>query len=93
MGLQVTLTRHGLARFAAAFLGVYGLFLAGIMILTHAALQNSFGISYLAPWSQLEIFELQDTVSRRPLWLRRRMRTYHPTDKNRLRKKGNHNHD
>ena len=73
---------------AAAFLGVYGLVIAGVMILTHAAIQNSFGISYLAPWSPVEITELEDTVIRRPLWLKRRLRIYHPIDRNRYGKEG-----
>lgn len=73
---------------AAAFMGIYGLLIAGIMILTHAAIQNSFGIAYLAPWAPIEILELEDTVIRRPLWLRRRLRIYHPTDRCRSGKKG-----
>ncbi len=87
IGLSWRILRYVLI-FAAAFLGVYGLTIAGIMILTHAAIQNSFGISYLAPWAPIEIPELQDTVIRRPLWLRRRLRIYHPTDRSRFGKKG-----
>ncbi len=73
---------------AAAFMGIYGLLIAGIMILTHAAIQNSFGIAYLAPWAPIEILELEDTVIRRPLWIRRRLRIYHPSDRFRSGKKG-----
>ncbi len=73
---------------AAAFMGIYGLLIAAIMILTHAAIQNSFGIAYLAPWAPIEILELEDTVIRRPLWIRRRLRIYHPTDRFRSGKKG-----
>ncbi len=88
IGLSWRVLRYFLI-FAAAFMGIYGLFIAGIMVLTHAAIQNSFGISYLAPWAPIEIPELLDTVIRRPIWLRRRLRIYHPTDKFRLWRKGN----
>ncbi len=87
IGLTWRILRY-LLILAAAFLGIYGLFIAGIMILTHAALQNSFGISYLAPWAPVEIPALQDTVTRRPIWLRRRLRIYHPVDRFRFGKKG-----
>ncbi|HOJ77708.1 MAG TPA: spore germination protein [Bacillota bacterium] len=72
---------------AAAFLGLYGLTIAGIIILTNAVCQNSFGIPYLAPWSPINFRGLTDTVMRRPLWLRRRLATYHPTDKLRFQKR------
>ncbi len=87
IGLSWRILRY-LLILAAAFMGIYGLVIAGIMILTHAALQNSFGISYLAPWAPVEIIELEDTVIRRPIWLRRRLRIYHPIDRFLLGKKG-----
>jgi hypothetical protein len=52
---------------AAAFFGLYGFTIAGMMLLTHAALQNSFGTPYLAPWSLLDFRGIIDTVIRRPL--------------------------
>ena len=82
IGLSWRILRY-LLILAAAFLGIYGLLIAGIMTLTHAALQNSFGISYLAPWAPVEIAELVDTVVRRPLWMSRRLRIYHPLDRSR----------
>lgn len=66
--------------FAAAFLGLFGLTFTGLMILAHAAIQNSFGTAYLSPWAPLRPRELNDTVIRRPLWLGRRAATYHPID-------------
>jgi hypothetical protein len=87
IGLSWRILRYVLI-LAAAFLGIYGLFIGGIMILTHAAIQNSFGISYLAPWAPIEIPELMDTIIRRPLWLHRRLRIFHPTDRFRFGKKG-----
>ncbi len=86
IGLSWRVLRFALI-LAAAFMGIYGLLIAGIMILTHAAIQNSFGIAYLAPWAPIEILELEDTVIRRPLWIRRRLRVYHPSDRFRYGKK------
>lgn len=88
IGLSWRILRYILI-LAAAFMGIYGLVIAGIMILTHAANQNSFKISYLAPWAPIEILELEDTLIRRPLWLRRRLRIYHPADRFRSGMKGN----
>ncbi len=87
IGLSWRILRYILI-LAAAFMGIYGLVIAGIMVLTHAAIQNSFGISYLAPWAPIEILELEDTVIRRPLWIRRRLRIYHPIDRVRFGRKG-----
>ncbi len=66
--------------FAAAFLGLYGLTLGGLAVLAHAAIQNSFGVSYLSPWAPPHVREMGDTIIRRPIWLRRRPATYHPLD-------------
>lgn len=79
--------------FAAAFLGLFGWTFAGMMILTHAAIQNSFGTSYLSPWAPIRPLELIDAVLRRPLWLGRRPVTYHPTDKVRNRELGGQDDD
>ncbi|HEX3044376.1 MAG TPA: spore germination protein [Bacillota bacterium] len=67
--------------FAAAFLGLFGLTFTGLMILAHAAIQNSFGTAFLSPWSPLRPKELIDTILRRPLWFPHRPVTYHPVDK------------
>jgi hypothetical protein len=79
--------------FAAAFLGLFGLTFTGLMILAHAAIQNSFGIAYLSPWSPLRPKELIDTVIRRPFWFPRRPVTYHPIDKIRNRGQGGQDDD
>ena len=71
--------------FAAAFGGMIGLVFAGIMILNHAAKQNSFGVAYLAPWTPFRGVELLDTLIRKPLWMLNRPSTYHPQDKVRFR--------
>jgi hypothetical protein len=70
---------------SAAFLGMVGLIIAGLVILGHAAMQNSFGVGYLEPWSPIRLRELGDTVIRRPLWLKWRPGTYQPQDQVRYR--------
>jgi spore germination protein len=71
--------------FGAACLGIVGLTLAGILILTHAATLTSFGVSYLAPWAPGQSRELRDSLFREPLWLRFfRPRTYHSRNRRRM---------
>jgi hypothetical protein len=86
IGISWRILRFGLI-FAGATFGLYGLTIGGLIILAHAAIQNSFGISYLSPWAPLLPTELIDTVFRRPLWLKRRFQIYQPLDQNRLSKK------
>jgi hypothetical protein len=67
---------------AASLFGLFGLTMAGMMILAHAADLKSFGVSYLAPWAPLEWEELSDGPVRRPFWGRwQRLKTYRPQDK------------
>lgn len=73
---------------AAAFLGLFGLTIAGLMILTHAAIQNSFGTPYLAPWSPIDFKGLIDAVIRRPIWWPKRMKLYQSWELTRFRWKG-----
>lgn len=87
IGISWRILRFALI-FAGAVFGLYGLTVGGLIILTHAAIQNSFGISYLSPWAPLLPIELIDTVFRRPLWLKRRFQIYQPVDQDRLPKKG-----
>ena len=54
---------------ASAFTGLFGFTIIGIMILTNAATQNSFGTPYLAPWSPLALRGLIDTVMRKPFFI------------------------
>lgn len=73
---------------AGAILGVLGITLAGFAILIHAAVQNSFTISYLAPWAPPFLIGLNDTIIRRPIWQKRRSKTYRPANIFRFRSKG-----
>ncbi len=74
--------------FAAALFGLVGLVAVGLMVLGFAAMQNSFGVGYLSPWTPIRGVELLDTILRRPLWMPRRGGTYHPKDKRRYKQKG-----
>jgi len=78
------ITRYFLI-FAAASFGIYGLSLAGFVVLTHMANLKSFGISYLMPWSPPIAIDMIDAYFRLPLWASfRRPPTYRPQDENRL---------
>ena len=70
--------------FAAGILGLYGLMIAGLVILAHAAKQVSFGIPYLSPWAPLNLRGLMDTIIRRPLWLPYRLGIYQSTEDRRF---------
>ena len=79
--------------FAAAFMGLFGMTIAGLIILAHAAMQESFGTSFLAPWAPVSFRDLNDTVIRRPLWMRHRPESYHPTDPVRFNQKKGEDHE
>lgn len=68
----------------AALWGLFGLTIAGLVILGHAAMQNSFGVPFLSPWAPLYPAELNDTIIRRPIWQRWRAKIYHPQEKGRF---------
>lgn len=87
IGLSWRILRFALILAAAAF-GLYGLTIGGIVILAHAAIQNSFGISYLSPWAPLLPVEMIDTIFRRPMWMKRRLKIYQPVDEFRFQKRG-----
>ncbi len=50
----------------SAFLGLYGLLLGFFLIHIHLCKLNSFGVSYLSPFSPLNIQDWKDTVVRFP---------------------------
>ncbi len=51
----------------ATILGLYGVILGLMLILTHLAILKSFGVSYLAPWSPLRLKDLKDSIIRFPM--------------------------
>lgn len=69
---------------AAGVLGLYGLTMAGLIVLAHAAKQVSFGVPYLSPWAPLNPKGLWDTTLRRPLWMPNRLGIYRSQDDRRF---------
>ena len=84
IGFSWRILKFGLIIIAAAF-GLFGLTMAGLVILAHAAMQSSFGVPFLAPWSPVRFHALIDTVTRRPLWLPKRFQIYQTVEKRRFR--------
>lgn len=79
IGLTWRILRY-LFLFAATVFGLFGLTIFGLIVLAHAARQNSFGVSYLSPWAPLDLLGLRDTVIRRSIRQQNRAQTYHPQD-------------
>lgn len=86
IGLSWRILKYGLIIIAAT-LGLFGLTTAGLVILAHAAMQNSFGVPFLSPWTPVRFRALIDTVTRRPLWLQKRIQIYQSIEKRRFRDK------
>lgn len=53
---------------AAGFLGLFGILLVSIEMLSYLASLRSLGVPYLSPVTPLNIRSLKDTVVRAPLW-------------------------
>ena len=69
----------------AGFFGLFGLTLAGVLVLAHMASLKSFGISYLAPWAPPLPVDIIDAYFVNPWWLGyRRPPTYRPQQEDRL---------
>ncbi len=65
VALSYRLLRFGLM-ILSAVLGLYGLILGLLLILSHICILKSFGTPYLAPWIPLNLKDLKDTVLRAP---------------------------
>lgn len=90
IGFSWRILKFALIIIAAVF-GLFGLIMAGLLILAHAAMQNSFGVPFLSPWSPVRFHALIDTVTRRPLWLPKRLQIYQSIEKRRFRDKRKQN--
>ncbi|HEX3046411.1 MAG TPA: spore germination protein [Bacillota bacterium] len=90
IGFSWRILKYGLL-FAAAIFGLFGLIMAGLVVLAHAAMQNSFGVPFLSPWSPVRFNALIDTVTRRPLWAPKRLQIYQSIEKQRFRTKRKQN--
>jgi spore germination protein KA len=52
----------------ASFLGLFGIIILSLEILSHLASLRSLGVPYLSPVAPLDIRGLKDTFIRAPLW-------------------------
>lgn len=69
----------------SGFFGLFGLTLAGVLVLAHMASLKSFGISYLAPWAPPLPVDIIEAYFVNPWWLNyRRPPTYRPQQEDRL---------
>lgn len=69
----------------AAVLGLYGVILGLMLILTHLVSLKSFGVPYLKPWAPWTFRDLKDSVYRAPLFRQRTRPAYlHPLEEERL---------
>lgn len=72
---QVSVLRFPLMLFAAT-MGIFGLIMAGLVILIHLAALRSFGVPYLSPFTPLHPEGIRDTVIILPPWAMKRKPTY-----------------
>lgn len=72
---------------AAMIFGLFGMTIVGLVILAHAAMQNSFGVPFLSPWAPVRFKALVDTVTRRPLGLKERLSVYPSRERRRFRRR------
>jgi len=73
--------------FMSVFLGLYGLVMGVLILLTHLLSLKSFGVPYLAPYAPMRIKDLKDTLIRLPIqYLITRPRYLRPLDKIRQQK-------
>ncbi|MDI3508762.1 MAG: spore germination protein [Clostridiales bacterium] len=70
---------------SAATLGLYGVILVVMLIISHLSVLKSFGIPYMAPWIPLNLRDLKDTIIRVPwLFMRTRESYMHTQDERRM---------
>jgi spore germination protein len=70
---------------SAATLGLYGVILVVMLIISHLSVLKSFGIPYMAPWIPLNLRDLKDTIIRAPwLFMRTRESYMHTQNEQRM---------
>lgn len=67
LGLALRLIRFPIM-LCAGILGLYGIVLAGLLILIHLLSLRSFGVPYLSPLAPVQTGEFKDTLIRAPSW-------------------------
>ena len=70
--IVVRMARFGFL-FAAAFLGLFGVMIALLLMLIHMSSLNSLGLPYLSPIAPFKLSEMTDIIVRRP-WFKSTMR-------------------
>lgn len=70
---------------SAAVFGLYGLMMAGLLVLTHLVILRSYGVPYIAPYPYYRWSDMKDTLIKGPLRSFHRRPSYlHPPDAWRL---------
>jgi hypothetical protein len=54
---------------SAALMGLYGVVLLGIIVITHMVSLRSLGVPYMAPYAPLSLPDMKDTILRAPWWM------------------------
>jgi spore germination protein KA len=88
-GIAIRIARFGFLIFAG-FLGLYGIMIAFILLLTRMVSLSSFGVPYLSPLIPFDYQQITDTIFRRP-WFDNIRRPHMKGMKNEIRQKKNIN--
>lgn len=76
---QISVLRFPMMLFAAT-MGIFGLIMAGLVILIHLVSLRSFGVPYLSPITPLNPEGLKDTVIILPPWMMKKKYSYMNSD-------------
>jgi spore germination protein KA len=88
-GIIIRIARFGFLIFAG-FLGLFGIMLFFILIMTRMVSLSSFGIPYLSPLIPLDYHQITDIIVRRP-WIKNNRRPDMKGMENEIRQKSNNN--
>ncbi|RIV17153.1 spore germination protein [Alicyclobacillaceae bacterium I2511] len=66
---------------AAGLFGIYGVTIAGLLLILRLVSLHSFGVPYLSPYAPLSLADMKDALWRAPWWaMKTRPEAYHPAD-------------
>ncbi|MEN6461648.1 MAG: spore germination protein, partial [Syntrophomonas sp.] len=88
-GIIIRIARFGFLIFAGS-LGLFGIMLFFILIMTRMVSLSSFGIPYLSPLVPLDYHQITDIIVRRP-WIKNNRRPDMKGMENEIRQKSNNN--
>ncbi len=67
---------------AAGLFGIYGVTIAGLVLILHMVSIRSFGVPYMSPYAPLSRADMKDSIIRAPWWaMKKRPEVYEPVDK------------